>query len=323
MDFLYLINDLEYNVISQPYDQGYRYLKVLSGYVSPIFIEHVMETYRNLHLEIILGMVSNDGLAVWQHRAFVELVNQYSDRLEIFYHVEQPGNNSKVYHWYDNVLSSRVFLGSANFTRNGFGRHREVLVESTFSNIDDLFGNLTVVRCDDCDIEGQVKFYNALPSRVVVPAHHEHGVPKTVEILSTPLHNYKDYVVIPLLDRSGQVPARSGLNWGQREGRDSNQAYLSVSQSIHQERPDFFPNLAEPFIMITDDGANLVCVMAQQNRKAIHTRGNNSIMGSYFRRRLGLNDGAFVTVEDLQKYGRNNVRIYKIDEETYYMDFSV
>ena len=63
--------------------------------------------------------------------------------------------------------------------------------------------------------------------------------------------------------------------------------------------------------------------MEQQNDKAITTPASNALLGEYFRNRLGLYNGAYVTTEDLRKYGRTDVAFYKIDEEQYYMDFSV
>ena len=36
----------------------------------------------------------------------------------------------------------------------------------------------------------------------------------------------------------------------------------------------------------------------------------------------GMN-GAFVTKEDLERYGRTDVTFYKIDDEQFFMDFSV
>jgi len=67
----------------------------------------------------------------------------------------------------------------------------------------------------------------------------------------------------------------------------------------------------------------LICTIAQDNDKAIETPQNNSLIGEYFRNRLGLGYGAYVSSLDLQRYGRTDVDFYKIDEETYYMDFSV
>ena len=46
-------------------------------------------------------------------------------------------------------------------------------------------------------------------------------------------------------------------------------------------------------------------------------------MGLYFRHRLNVPEGMNITKEDMEHYGRTDVDFYKIDEETYYMDFSV
>jgi len=45
--------------------------------------------------------------------------------------------------------------------------------------------------------------------------------------------------------------------------------------------------------------------------------------GEYFRNRLGLPNGAFGSKEDLLKYGRTDVAFYKLDDEQFFMDFSV
>lgn len=329
--FMYLMNDLENHVLEIPYAQGYRHLRVLSGYVSPIFVEYVMETYDELLLEVIVGMVSMDGLSNWNHQAFLGLVNRFANRLTLQYQTSRPGNHRKVYYWHDDLLEGKVFVGSANFTRNGFGRQREVLVEATFSNVEEVFNDLSIIECNSPHVEEFITLYKASPRRIAFQAPTLidgppgiEDVQTTIEVLSTPTNTYSDYVDLSLLTRSTcEVPERSGLNWGQREGRDHNQAYLSVPRSIHNENADFFPPSAIPFLVITDDGESLICVMAQQNRKGIHTRESNSIMGAYFRRRLGMVDGAFVTATDLRRYGRDSVRIYKIDEETFYLDFEV
>ena len=46
-------------------------------------------------------------------------------------------------------------------------------------------------------------------------------------------------------------------------------------------------------------------------------------MNSHFGLRLGIANGNAVTMEYLEKYGRTDIDFYKIDEENYYMDFSV
>lgn len=103
-------------------------------------------------------------------------------------------------------------------------------------------------------------------------------------------------------------------------GRDPNQAYLSLRAEVYNT--NFFPERGTPFTVLTDDGKTIICSRAQDHGKGIHTPHNNALIGEYFRNRLGLASGAVVSAEDLRRYGRTDVHFYKIDDETYYMDFS-
>ena len=77
------------------------------------------------------------------------------------------------------------------------------------------------------------------------------------------------------------------------------------------------------FTAITDDRRQLILRIEQQNNKAITTPARNCDLGEYFRNRLGLANGAYVDRAALDAYGRTDVMFVKLDEETYYMDFSV
>ena len=83
-----------------------------------------------------------------------------------------------------------------------------------------------------------------------------------------------------------------------------------------------FPERGREFTIITDDGLSFICVVAQEGNKAIETCRDNSILGRYFRQRLGIASGSTVSRADLDSYGRSSVLLYRIDEDTYYMDFS-
>ena len=132
----------------------------------------------------------------------------------------------------------------------------------------------------------------------------------------------RPHVCISLLDNQGRLPKRSGLNWGQRpeHNRNPDEAYIRVPKRVGDS--DFFPPRGISFIIHTDDGKELLCVRAQDNAKAIETPADNSIMGRYFRNRLELARGALVELKDLLKYGRTDVDFYRINNATYYMDFS-
>ena len=79
----------------------------------------------------------------------------------------------------------------------------------------------------------------------------------------------------------------------------------------------------ERFTVRADDGFVFIATVAQDGDKAIHSPEGNHIIGQYFRKRLGVDSGAPVTREHLDQYGRTDVTFYKIDGETYYMDFAV
>lgn len=129
-------------------------------------------------------------------------------------------------------------------------------------------------------------------------------------------------VVLSLLhSRTGEMPARSGLNWGQRKGREKNQAYIRCPRQI--ARSGFFPLEGQHFPVITDDGHLLILRVEQGGDKALTTPEDNSLLGRYFRNRLGLPNGAYVNTVDLKCYGRTDVTFYKLNEEQFYMDFSV
>ena len=127
-------------------------------------------------------------------------------------------------------------------------------------------------------------------------------------------------------DRSGNLQdGASGLNWAFRPGKhrkNLNEAYIQLPPAVYKS--DFFPLRGTHFTVLTDDGKSLICTRAQKDERgqAIETPQNNGLLGEYFRHRLGLPYGSKVSKEDLLNYGRSNVEFYKIDNETYEMDFS-
>ena len=132
-----------------------------------------------------------------------------------------------------------------------------------------------------------------------------------------------DFVTLPFsakIKGSLQVPKSSGLNWGQRPGREQNQAYLPVPAYI--QKSFFFPEPGIVFQIECDDGMLFECTRAQANGKAIHTPLNNSLFGLYFRHRLGVMPGYTVTIDHLTKYGRSSVDIYKAEADKYFLDFA-
>lgn len=124
---------------------------------------------------------------------------------------------------------------------------------------------------------------------------------------------------IHLLDKTGDV--QYGLNWGHRDNQDKNQSYLQLPSDVYKS--DFFPKKGTYFLVYTDDGHSFAMNRAQKtdDGTAIQTPEDNSILGKYLRKRLGLTDGKEILVNDILSYGRTDISITKFDNRHYYLDF--
>lgn len=126
-------------------------------------------------------------------------------------------------------------------------------------------------------------------------------------------------IKVSLLDNQGDP--QYGLNWGQRIGREPNQAYLQLPKDIY--RSDFFPKKPTHFNVKTDDGQTMVFTRAQKTDEgtALQTPEDNSLFGRYLRERMGIPLGKEITKEAILKYGCTEITFFKVGNE-YYMDFS-
>lgn len=234
--------------------------------------------------------------------------------------VKKPSVHSKLYIWLKNGNPFKAYIGSANYTQTAFLEskgNREIVSEIECYNCLDYFNMIErdSIYCNFSTIEDSIRIIND-KKYFEKYALVKDDMP---ELAGSSFSSVK----VSLLDRHGEIHNKAGLNWGQREGRDKNQAYLQLPSNVY--RSDFFPIRSVHFTVLTDDNKTIICTRAQKDTQghAIETPHNNSILGEYFRHRLGLPSGAFVKKSDLLKYGRTDVEFYKIDDENYFMDFSV
>ena len=198
----------------------------------------------------------------------------------------------------------------------------------------------------ECDPNQALEYFNTIESNTIYCNHSE--VEDHIRIPNKPSHPILDTektplvsvqgagvesVTLSLLTDRGDVGFGSGINWGHRADgtpRNLNQMYISLPTGVKRNFPGFFPIIGNPsgkgnpnFAVLTDDGINLIFRVQQQGNKGITTPLDNSRIGEYFRNRMKLANGAFITKQDLMNYGRTHVTFYKLDDEQYVMDFSV
>jgi hypothetical protein len=230
-----ITSNLFENTLIAPVHNGADELFVVSGYATATMaMRHIEYLKRELKKEIairlIVGMCPQDGVQKSQHLGFQKLQNgEYGIDFECNYIVNRPPVHSKVYSWFQKGKPFLGYLGSANYTQNAFsGSMREVLEDSDseecFKYYQSLIGES--VSCLDDEIPNLVNVFERK-----APELKEQTESETGEEIYTNLEK----VTLTLLDkRTGEVPARSGLNWGQRPEykREPNQAYLNIPSEI-------------------------------------------------------------------------------------------
>lgn len=323
-------NDLFEEVLIKPAVEGADKLYIVSGYASAAMaFHHIQKLHDNrydIDVHLIVGMTVQDGLSLSNHRAFQKLMSEdFVGTFECSYVMNTPPVHSKVYAWFSGDEPVSGYIGSANYSQKAFSsRQREIMdacnATAGYNYYNDLVGD--TIYCTHQEAEDFVQVYNDMYQR-------RRRIEATQPDISDPAHAHApniqglESVRVSFINRDGEVSSRSGLNWGHRPeyNRNRNQAYIPLKAQVYNSV--FFPEPHQHFTVLTDDGKTLICVRAQQNAKAIETPHNNSLLGEYFRYRLGVPNGHFITMDDLKNYGRTHVDFYKIDEEAYYMDFSV
>lgn len=317
-------------------------LKIVSGYASASMAAgHLIETTnrrKHLHIDLVYGMAGAEGVNLISHKGFVSLEQktefQYLGSFCCSY-VKRPLTvHSKVYVWCKGETPVKAFVGSANYS-------------------DMAFRNTGRIEClSECDPISALDFFYEIKKNSIscLKANRERdfaaktrtkmtlGTSSTVVTIEqnpdSPFFGHEK-IRLSLLTRNGDAGNGSRLNWGVRPDgkpresvnsngsvsrRNPDQAYIGLP--VELQRSGFFPEVAHRFTILTDDAETFTCVRAQANGKGIETPQDNSEIGRYFRNRLGLASGSYITVSDLKRYGRTDVTFYKLDNENYIMDFS-
>ncbi len=325
-----LTDKLINHVLINPAVEGADKLRIIAGYATPQMASWHIQRLNDLHVQpidisLIVGMTANSGIHRMLHDGFIDVTRRYKNiagysSFMCQYIFKGPPVNSKLYLWEKEGKLVDVFIGSADYTQSSFNsRHQKECMTKLDEDLDVVryFDNIekNSIFCTHSQIEDYIKIYVGKESLSLVEKLSKAG-------------DTSNRLTLSLLTSKGdKVGERSGLNWGQRDKRERNQAYIPLP--CDKAQSGFFPikkpedEKAPHFTVITDDSKSLVLRVEQEGNKAITTPENNSRIGEYFRNRLHLPNGAPVTKEDLLRYGRTDVEFIKLDEEQYYMDFSV
>lgn len=134
------------------------------------------------------------------------------------------------------------------------------------------------------------------------------------------------YVVLPLYSTSsGQVKPRSGINQWNAGGRvrEFGEAYIPHPSEVRRAKPDFFPPKDVSFQLKVPSGDVMSAKVCQQDGKAIMSNPNRALCDWLFNliddspeaSRARLRDAKPYTYADLQRIGKDAVKITRLDEE--------
>lgn len=139
----------------------------------------------------------------------------------------------------------------------------------------------------------------------------------------------EDYIILPLYSpKTNQVEKRSGLNQWNAKGRIRNEdeVYISIPSWIHKSKNTFFTYNTEdyktaPFDVKLPNGKILSMKVAQQGGKALMSNPNSALGNWILRDILGLKKGTLVTKEHLDVIGIDSIKLSKIKNGMYNLDF--
>ena len=336
-----ITDNLFERVLVEPFERSST-LYIVSGYASATMVSRHFSRLigsqrrragfirrQDVRIELIVGMAVQDGISVKDHEGFQEIAKEYEGLFSCRYVTYRPPVHSKTFAWYQDDTPQVGFTGSANYTQKAFGSsQREIVIQHDAERARSYFDLIyqDTLDCSDANVDELITIYDEPRYSMRLKAQDNEEPKQGGHVLGIEAEDmaHLTRATISFLDRNGDLPQHSGLNWSFRTGyvrSDRDQAYIRVPSQIADMA--FFPPIGDHFTVITDDNVKLICSSAQQRAKGIHTPHSNSIIGRYFRQRMNLPLSVQISTNDMKNYGRTDVDFYKINEETYYMDFSV
>lgn len=314
-------------------------LKIITGFTDTECIYRHLISLSDLgktnkfSVDMILGMTSGNGLSEKKHNDINRLISRIKTNKQMpeficRYKVSGTDIHSKLYIWLKDDEPVIAFCGSANYSMNAFFKRRECMTDCDSKEAEKYFKILEkdTILSTDISVKEKIHFSKKKENDFEIDKYNLENL--TWEMFSdkTPIDTCK--ISLLMADGSG-TGFGSGLNWGIRKNgtkRDLDQAYIPYNSQDRKE--GFFPLKEKTdlknnplFKVVPKDFSPFFMRVAQQGNKGIHTAENNALLGQFFRQKLGVPNGTFITKEMLENYGKTYVEFKKYDNDIYVMDF--
>jgi len=302
-------------VLMDPARAGGNRLRIVSGYASPAMLENHLRRLSRASLPVDIWLtigMSKGSLDSQDRRSYQDILRtdwKGPTVSGVSVISKGPQVHSKIYVWSGPQGFKQAFAGSANYSVSALVEEttKEVCAEVNWE-----FADEYVRECESHSRKIVISAGDRKKWLEMELAMSGDGPDEALVIRS-------ERVEIPLLVRKAgllQVPEKSGLNWGQREGREPNQAYLSLPSVIR----NFFPPPPTRFMVYTKRFGGFVAVRAQAQGKALQSSTNNSTLGLILRAAIDAPPGSFVTTEAIQNAGLASLSCYRLISGDFYLE---
>ncbi|RYG86700.1 MAG: NgoFVII family restriction endonuclease, partial [Alphaproteobacteria bacterium] len=289
---------------------------IASAYVSPGGAEllGLMGRSKDQRVEVSIGRAMFEGLSPKTKDYFYRLHRSARTKGGGVRVDDAFGFHSKLY-----CAGGIGVIGSSNMTEHGLSGWVEASMLLVPPHSDLIYEEARRLYSGGVDFDALI---DTIPT--ALPTRKTHVV-KRDAVVSIPAEPGTELqgIEISLLDDKGQVPARSGLNWGLGLGRkrDRYECYIRFPNSIHETGKYVFGSADKETVVEarTHDGRRIMLLLqgtAYKGKglaKQISTWGDNSDLGEWMVRDcLKVPPSRAVDISDLRKYGRSTVEFYRI-----------
>lgn len=306
-------------------------MRIISGYASAKFLSKVLEDFKGIRIELYIGM-TQQGLSVNNHKVFKKLVNA-NDKVSVFYQYKGKANHMKIIELSYESCETKVYLGSANFTENGYIMQNEIMAKVDLS-IESLIDQqlMNSVSCLTAQIKEYITLYEdeefsdslgTNPSIITTVEEasrsSEYIKSKDKEIDYFKNKNYyinRSNYIDEELEIAVVLPESNNINWdikGINSYLEGKKPTLDTNIKVKLEQ--FFPE--EVFNVTLPNGKVVKAKLSGEFNRQIEFLDFNLYL--YFSDLIGLSSQVPITFKMLEKKGISVAHFIKVNEKEYTM----
>lgn len=309
-------------------------LRIISGYASADFLIKVKQEFPQLKIDLFIGM-SQEGISINTHKKFKEIMIEFSD-VQVYYQFEEKNTHIKLIE-FSNKVSKVTYVGSANFTENGFFNNQELMVpigdytESLFEE-----QKRKSLLCNVDNIARYINFFEEESNLSKSELIKNQKFVKTIESMNMEIKEIQQKQKRYLSDIQ---KIRSNINYDYykkfsieiilNEENDRRWRETGINRIFKGEIPSLFETNKNPFFKLfpeeqifsifADDGNMYQAQLTGMNKKDLILLNGNFY--EYVQKKIGLNEYRVISRQCLESFGVTKINFERLSESEYYMYF--